>query len=354
MRARLLCTAVSFALCGLAHASGTFIPLQTAGVTLGKVSANGAYAVGSTLGGEGFRWTAATGTEEVLSGLDVALGINNLGTVSGAIPVNGGVGNQGQDLGAFQAVATDPVQLTSPLQSNSNGYDVADDGTVVGLSFGDNFVGPAIAFIWTEAEGMAALPVNRPDTYSRANVISADGHVIAGWNDQEDGFRTAVAWTDQVPTDIVDRDGLAVGEADGISVDGMFVVGSSYTDIDGNTGSWRWNSHSNTLILVPTMTFAFGVTANGNTVVGNTGFFDDPPRAAVIWRKDVGSMMLADYLAEQNIIVPDGWDLSGGLTGISADGRTIVGWGTGPLGTQSYVIRIDPPDAIFAGGFDPQ
>ena len=46
--------------------------------------------------------------------------------------------------------------------------------------------------------------------------------------------------------------------------------------------------------------------------------------------------------------MPDGWDLSGGLTGISADGRTLVGWGSGPLGTQSYVIRIDPPDAIFA------
>jgi hypothetical protein len=106
------------------------------------------------------------------------------------------------------------------------------------------------------------------------------------------------------------------------------------------------------MTLIPLMTFAFGVTANGDTVVGNTGFFDDPPRAAVIWRRSAGSMMLADYLAEEGIVIPDGWDLSGGLTGISADGRTIVGWGTGPLGAQSYVIRIDLPDAIFASGFD--
>ena len=49
-----------------------------------------------------------------------------------------------------------------------------------------------------------------------------------------------------MPTDVVDRDGLAVGEADGISVDGTFVVGSSYTDIDGNSGSWRWNSATRT------------------------------------------------------------------------------------------------------------
>jgi hypothetical protein len=106
--------------------------------------------------------------------------------------------------------------------------------------------------------------------------------------------------------------------------------------------------------MIPVMTFAFGVTANGNTVVGNTGFFDDPPRAAVIWRKDVGAMLLADYLAEQNIAVPDGWDLSGGLTGISADGRTLVGWGSieGDPNAHSYVITIDPPDAIFADGFE--
>jgi uncharacterized membrane protein len=353
MRARPLHAALSLVLVsGFAHASGTFIPLETAGLTLGKVSANGEYAVGTTFGGQGFRWTTSTATEEILPGLDTALGVNNAGTVSGAVPENGGVGNGGRDLGAFQPIGADPVQLTSPLQTNSNGYDVSDDGTVVGLSFGDNFVGPAVAFAWTEAEGMIALPVNRPDTYSRANVISADGRVIAGWNDQADGFRTAVVWKDRVPTDVVDRDGLAVGEADGISIDGTFVVGSSYTDINGDSGSWRWNSNSNTMIMIPLMTFAFGVSANGDTIVGNTGFFDDPPRAAVIWRKDVGSMMLADYLAEQNIAVPDGWDLSGGLTGISADGRTIVGWGTGPLGAQSYVIRIDPPDAVFANGFE--
>jgi uncharacterized membrane protein len=353
MHARPLYAALALVLVsGSAHASGTFIALQTPNLTLGNVSANGEYATGTTFGGQGFRWTTSTRTEEILPDLDTALGVNDLGTVSGAVPENGGVSNGGRDLGAFQPVARDPIQLTSPLQTNSNGYAVSDDNTVVGLSFGDNFVGPAVAFVWTSDEGMTALPVNRPDTYSRANVISTDGQVIAGWNDQEDGFRTAVVWKDRVPTDVVDRDGLAVGEADGISADGTFVVGSSYTDINGNSGSWRLNTNTNTMTLIPVMTFAFGVTADGNTVVGNTGFFDDPPRAAVIWRKDIGSVMLADYLAEQGIVVPDGWDLSGGLTGISADGRTLVGWGTGPLGGQSYVITIDPPDRLFSDGFD--
>ena len=52
MRARPLYAAVSLVLCGLAHASGTFTPIDTAGLTLGKISSNGEYAVGSTFGGE--------------------------------------------------------------------------------------------------------------------------------------------------------------------------------------------------------------------------------------------------------------------------------------------------------------
>ena len=110
MRARPAYVAVSLVLVsGLAHASGTFTALQTSGLTLGKVSANGAYAVGSTFGGQGFRWTTSTATEEILPDLDTALGVNNLGTVSGAVPENGGVNNGGRDLGAFQPVGTDPV-----------------------------------------------------------------------------------------------------------------------------------------------------------------------------------------------------------------------------------------------------
>ncbi|MET0229582.1 MAG: hypothetical protein ABW186_01465 [Rhodanobacteraceae bacterium] len=355
MRVLLVSAVVSLGLSGLAHASGVFIPLETHGVQLTKVSSNGAYAVGTTFDGEGFRWVAATGAEEHLPEIPIALGINNHGTIAGAVVQT--TADADYQLGAVLPLDASPVQLTAPLDDASNAYDVSDDGTAVGLSFYHDFSRDAIAFVWTAEEGMTALPVNRTDTYSRANVISADGHVIAGWNDQEDGFRTAVIWQDRVPLDVVDRDGLAVGEADGISADGRYVVGSSYTDIDGNSGAWLRDGNSGTVVMIPIMTFAFGVTRDGSTVVGNTGFFDDPARAAVIWRKPVGSMLLADFLAEQHIAVPEGWDLSGGLTGISADGRTLVGWGTGPgpeYPTLSYVVRLDAPDPIFSNGFDPR
>ena len=355
MRISILLAAFSIAVCGAAHAEGTFTALQTPGLQVTTLSGNGAYAVGSVGGGAGYRWTASTGAEEVIPALDVALGINDFGTIAGAVPVNGGAGNGGSDLGAYAAPGADPVQLTNPLQQDSNGYGIADDGTVVGLSFDDNFVGAAIAFVWTAADGMVALPVNRPANYSRANVISADGHVIAGWNDQDDGSRTAVIWQDRVPFDVADADGNVVGEADGISSNGEFVVGTGYTDTQGDTGSWLWSAMGG-VQLIPSMGFAFGVSDDGKTVVGANGFFDNPPRAALIWQEGVGTMLLSDYLTAQGIAIPTGWDpaLAGGLEGISADGSLLAGWSSGPLGTQSYIIQIQlvANDTIFSDGFD--
>ena len=179
---------------------------------------------------------------------------------------------------------------------------------------------------------MTALPVNRPANYSRANVISADGSVIAGWNDQDDGSRTAVIWQGRVPFDVVDSGGIQVGEADGISSNGMYVVGTSYTDSQGNTGSWVWSAASG-VQLVPNMGFAFGVTNDGNIVVGSNGFFDNPPRAALIWQRGIGTMALVDYLTQQGITIPTGWDpgLAGGFGGISADGSLMAAGRPGRL-----------------------
>ena len=160
-------------------------------------------------------------------------------------------------------------------------------------------------------------------------------------------------WIDGVPMDVQDDLGNLVGEASAVTADGSHVVGSSYFISLEENGAWRWSA-SEGVQLVPGMPFAFGVSGDGNTVVGSTGFFDDPPRAPMVWRKGIGTVTLADFLAEQQITIPAGWDMSGGLTGISADGNVMVGWAFGPNGMQSYVIRLEPEvdDVIFADGFD--
>ena len=80
---KFLFTAIALALGGLAHADTySLIPMRTQGVKLGKVSGNGAYAVGGIFATAGFRWTAADGKEELITTMDSALGINNLGTLA--------------------------------------------------------------------------------------------------------------------------------------------------------------------------------------------------------------------------------------------------------------------------------
>lgn len=349
-----LFVAIAIAVAGVAHADTvTLIPLQTPNIQINKISGNGAYAVASIFATAGFRWTASTGAEELITTMDDAEGINNTGAISGSVAINGGASNNGDDLGAYALVGGQPILLTSPLQADSDGYDISDDGTVVGLSFGNGYVGPANAFVWAAATGMTLLPVNHPANYSRANRISADGRVIAGWNDN--GGRNAVIWQDRVPLDVVDVDGNPVSEADGISSNGQFVVGGGYTDINGNTGSWRWNKANGAVELISGIGFAFGVSDDGKTIVGNAGFFDPvlPARAALIWQQGIGTMKLVDYLTALGVTVPTGWDpnLAGGFAGISSDGSLMGGWTFGPSGNQSYLIKT-VRDHIFTDGFD--
>ena len=347
--------AIAAAVSGVAQADTvTFVELQTPEVQITKISGNGAYAVGSIFNTAGYRWTASTGAEELITELNGANGINNAGTIAGSVGVNGGSEGGGDDLGAYAPIGMLPVLLTNPLQDNSAPYDIADDGTVVGLSFQHAFAGTASAFVWTAAEGMVALPVNRPANFSRANAISADGPVIIGWNDQDSGNRTAVIWRDRVATDVLDPQGEVVGEASGVSANGKYVVGSNYVDAEGNMGSWRLNLATNDMELVPDMSFAFGVSNDGKTVLGASGFFDTPPRAALIWQQGIGTQLLTDYLTAQGVSVPAGWDpdLAGGLGAISGDGTLMGGWSFGPSNAiQSYLIHT-VRDRLFSDGFD--
>jgi len=160
---------------------------------------------------------------------------------------------------------------------------------------------------------------------------------------------------DRVAHYVQDASGNAAGEADGVSGNGQFVVGSSYPTDDGSGASWRMNVATGELVALPGMPFTFGVSDDGTMVVGATGFFDNPPRALTIWTEVGGSQLFADYLAARNIEVPAGWTLQGSLSGISGDGSIIGGWAFGPDFTQSFIVSgaNGPVDKLFADGFDP-
>jgi probable HAF family extracellular repeat protein len=82
---------------------------------------------------------------------------------------------------------------------------------------------------------------------------------------------------------------------------------------------------------------ALGVSDDGDTVVGwgTTGAGQE----AFLWTAEAGMERLVDRLASEGLDL-GGWTLVE-ATGVSASGRTIVGWGTNPTGqTEGFVATL--------------
>lgn len=362
MRLFPLATAIALVLGGgSAQAAGTFIPLDTPFGQATKFSQNGEYLsiFVSQVGGS--RWTRATGQEEFLSGLNYLNGINNAGTISGAVPVNGGSTEEGgTDTPALSPVgASAPTELPLPSDmDNANVYDVADDGSAVGLAWVSDWSASKAYYYSAAQHAIVDLPVDAPDEGYRGNSISADGSVITGWNaDPVSGGWRGVVWKDLVPvypTAMVDGDEYYVGEGSSVSGNGKWVVGNSYPSASG-ASAWRYEVDTGELTEIPGIPYAFGVSDDGKTIVGASGFWDFPPRAAYLWTEAEGTVPLTDYMTSRGIEYPADWGFEGGLTAISGDGSTVAGWTRlGANGLQSFIVTgVDaPPDSIFKDGFD--
>lgn len=386
MRLITLTAAVFFsALCGLAHAGSFRSLLDNSGVA--GLSHNGRIATGVLAtgfnGAPAWRWTPERGIEMIPGFADAN------GTSAWAQPIAGSTLDANDHIVAAiaysNASVVGPVVIGSyPGGTEVDGYlssafGVSDDGTAVGLA--NDETGNAIAWRWTASAGMSRLPVNRPDTFSRANGISHDGSLAFGWNDQLDGYRTGVIWVNDGVTDLTDADGNPVGEAYAASSDGGVVVGGGYYTANGSE-AWRWTAATGVQPIgilpsenppvplaahsrlparldrtrpqagaapagfLPPESFAFAVSDDGNTVVGASGPW--PVRTASIWTPDTGLLPLADYVTARGIVIPDGWFLAAG-TALSADGLTIGGWGLNPDGVMAaFLIDLHPDQTLDA------
>ena len=361
--------------------AGTFYDVGVAGGQITSLSHDGRIAAGVVGGGAVFRWNKDRGAVP-LSGFVSSYGMN-----SWAQPVAGAYTPDGDIANASAALAFSNSDLVGgPLVIGgfpgtgggfgtgvSEAYGVSDNNIAVGLAYDE--VNNAIAFRWTAAEGMTRLPVHREDTYSRANGISDNGRTVFGWNDQSDGFRSGVIWQNGTTLDLKDAGGNPLGEALAANAGGSVVVGAGYETANGSE-AWRWtaatgaqpigilssapatikgNSHARYKAPVvrseraeaalgsgpngffPPAAYAFAVSNDGNTIVGATGVF--PQRHAFIWTPSTGMQLLSDYAAAHGVTIPAGWDLNT-ADAISADGKTIAGWGFGPSSVGSFVIDL--------------
>lgn len=350
MPAPRILSALTLALAAGSSAGGTFTDLATPGAQLTGLSHNGR--VASLYGVDtGWRWAKDVGVTTI-DGLEEAGSLNSWGQalVGGITDGDGNqvaaLANSNSDLvggplviGAWPGGVADSGFL-------SRAYGVSDTGVAVGLARDD--AGRYFAFRWSDTEGMTKLPVNRPQRSSRANGISADGSVIVGWNDQDNGSRTGVIWKDGKAIDLVDTDGIPVGEATAVSRNGRVVVGERMFDIATFTmQAWRWTEETGVQPLgcLPSSfgcdaTSARAVSDDGNVIVGDS--MSGGTYVATAWTPDGGMQHLADYIAANDVAVPAGWNLQSG-SGISADGKTIGGWGASSTTLTSFVADLRGP-----------
>jgi uncharacterized membrane protein len=383
-----LCASLVLALIAGNATAGTFTDVGVPGGQLTSISHNGRIA-GGIAGESAWRWNKDSGAV-VMTGFVSSNGMNSWGQpVAGAYTPDDNIADavaalyySNSDLvGGPVVIGGYPGTGGGTGQGISEAYGVSDNGIAVGLAY-DETNNP-IAFRWTSAEGMTRLPVNRPDTFSRANGISRDGSTIFGWNDQEDGFRSGVIWQNGVAIDLTDADGNPIGEAAAASADGRVVVGSGYNTSAGSE-AWRWTAATGVQPIgvlsgapaaarsvkrhqLPAQpmhseradartgaspngfffaqAYAFAVSDNGKVVVGASGVF--PNRFATIWTPAGGMQWLSDYAAANGVTIPAGWSLGTALA-VSADGQDIAGWGFSPTSLDSFVIDVHPDRAYDA------
>lgn len=219
------------------------------------------------------------------------------------------------------------------IYPQSQGEAVSADGSViVGESM--NTSGSGEAFRWTESGGMVGLgELTGGDIGSYALGVSDNGLVVVGYSLSASGI-DAFHWTES--EGMVNLGGYRAFD---VSNDGSVVVGSDgrWTELGG------WQDIGGTGIAL---------TPDGSVVVGSGD-------GAFIWDESHGTRSIQEMLENEFGLNLTGWTLNS-ATGISADGLTIVGTGTNPIGqTEGWIASIvdlgypieGPKPAYLTGDF---
>ncbi len=271
------------------------------GIAFG-ISADGSTIVGHrNVSGTGpstpFRWTTEYGMGD-LNGVSQG-DAYNASADGGVVVGSDGFGNGYRWTSSGGAVGLGGVP---PGYSDSHPYGISADGSVIsGVLSSDTYASNPQAFRWTSEGGVVGLgSLTSAHSYSHAYAVSADGTAVVGWSanavDQPEAFR----WTTE---------------------EGMVGLGilSGYN-----------------------YSLAQAASADASVIVGFSANGPDNNGEAFIWTEATGMESLFDVLVANGTTGLTGWTLNQAL-GVSADGRSIAGWGTNPLGQEeAFIAHISP------------
>jgi probable HAF family extracellular repeat protein len=303
--------------------------------------------VGSFFSGGGLFWMPTMGTEDIGGRSAVAVSRDGRTIVGRALDARGfenaAIWLGGTDWRVLGSFSRDAQPCDTSL---SAAYGASDDGRViVGLAW--DGCRHAHAFRWEESTGVVDLgSLNTRST--RANNVSGDGQVIVGWQEDLTGFRIGARWIDLEEETFRGPHGL-IGEAFAANRDGSIVVGGNCDPVDTATSSaWMWTRVAGVkcfpvkakpeLQNLPYIASMLSTSDDGSVIGGSFAFGLESE--SLVWL-DGQAYFLKDYLRDNGY--PDAfarWVNTGFVTGVSADGRTLVGYGAGPKTFQGFVVIL--------------
>jgi len=326
----------------LGYTQDTTLVFEFAGVGFNDVSSNGEW-VSGTDGSNAYLWSEATGL--IFLGEGIAKGVSNNGIVVG----------QGVDTTLLLPNGT-PVPVACYWEPNgtkhslgkfldiepfdptlySHGNSISDDGIIIaGMGCYPDYT--TEAFTWTADSGYVLHGKLGYDG-SRANVISGDGNVIAGWALDSVHQRLPIIWNPD-PYMIPPFGPYQGGEIEGLNYDGSIAYGATF----GNYAyvPFYWSEATGAVNLTDINIFdpayAFDGNMDASRIVGRIGPY---PGQAYIWEIGNGQYLKDWVLAHGNEISND--FIVTMANGISNDGNTICGWGALP-GTfvSGVIVKIE-------------
>lgn len=256
-----------------------------------------------------------------------------------------GIGSQAerQDIfRAFRWTARNGMQnlghFTGGGQQSAAQAISADGRVVVGSSDGQLPGGEYFgshALRWSQDDGLSDLGTLPGGKESAAAGVSGDGRVIVGYSHNLQQQQRAVVWRPGQAAQALGTLGGLTSVASHVSRDGTTVVGSSQTSTrQHHAFIWTEAAGMRDLGILPGLktSMATAASANGQVVVGFSAdsstpmASDEQTSKAFIWRQSSGLIKEISNTHGGRLAV---------ATGVSADGRIVVGVTTNPEGVPS-------------------
>ena len=339
------------------YAQTTYEIIDVGLVSISDISKNGQFVCGMNYPAPSYIWSQSTGRVELGVGeYSEAYDVSNNGKVAGrfydpTLPAPGG--NPTMRAGYWENGSWNRLEGLDTLppldeMSFTHAYGISADGTtIVGMQWHPNWKVEAVRWVNGNIEGLGQTFGQN----SRANNVSANGSVVAGWNAGPGGTpdRMAYSWN-PTPNFLGGFDQTyPIGECGGISSDGSIIVGTS-------VWPFIWTAATGMQQVVADSSdynqgYGLGVSDDG-TIVGwvDPGGFNY--QAFIKKPNWLDIVYLSTYISD-SLGIPGytGWYFAFGQA-ISADGKTIGMLAYSPLGEpKALLIKTNDPVPVELTSF---